>query len=135
MDESAYFVFALVGALLGYIVGDLQRELRLRGDVRKNLARAVDRGTNDVPDVKPVLVPGPHLFADSRGDLHVVPVTGTNSHRDGNSSSGGTNGRYRNGAARRRAVSRPDFRDRSDTGVRGGGVRRTAPQALVHDCG
>jgi hypothetical protein len=45
--DGSFFAFALIGSLVGYIVGDLQRELRYRREARNNLSLAVSR--SDVP--------------------------------------------------------------------------------------
>jgi hypothetical protein len=128
--ESVFFVFGLVGALAGYIVGDLQRELRWRRDARANLAQAVDRLT--VPHSVPVGV-------TDRG----TDAVGTSPNGNGDSDGGPLRslGSIRDGQARRRAVSRPDFRDRPGVGLPVGPPRVTnAPSVgrrrfVDYDCG
>lgn len=47
MMDGSFFALGLIGALLGYIVGDFQREARYRREARANLARANDRSNPD----------------------------------------------------------------------------------------
>lgn len=129
MGDSAYFVLGLLGALVGYIVGDFQRELRFRRDARANLARAVERlpGVDRDPD------PDPDAYEYVRSGFDNVPVS--RSHGDGNPDGGPV--RSLDGQARRRAVSRPDHRVGADPALPRRGGRRATPQAVGvgYDCG
>lgn len=109
MDDSAYFVFGLLGLFAGYVVGDVQREYRWRGDAKRLRALAVE--------------PLP-------GDGHPYP----NPYANGD---GGGDGSNRNGQARRLAVHGDNHRTRSAARVRGGDLRQSAPASLMagHDCG
>lgn len=46
MMDGSFFAFALIGALVGYIVGDFQRERRYRRQARANLALANKRAND-----------------------------------------------------------------------------------------
>lgn len=119
--ESIFFVCGLVGALAGYIVGDFQRELRWRRDARENLRLAVDR----LPVSLPVSVEHSGAVADSDSD----------SDRD--SGAGRSLGSIRDGQARRRAVSRPNYGAGADPGVRGrrSGGSNAQAVGVGYDCG
>jgi hypothetical protein len=66
MMDGSFFAFALIGSLVGYIVGDLQRELRYRRDARNNLALAVSR-TNSNSDGDGDSLTGSHSDSNGHG--------------------------------------------------------------------
>lgn len=89
MMDGSFFAFALIGALVGYIVGDFQRERRYRVEARNRASLAV---TNRVRNSRYVgTVAAPIAGSDSNG------------HADGPAWALGS---VRDGAARRRAVHR-----------------------------
>lgn len=116
--DGSYFAFGLLG-LLGYIVGDFQRQRRYTRDARSNLAlanqRAIDR-RNSRANVNR----NGGTFANSRGDLFAFSDGDdrTDSEHDGDDDGKFYLDQYRQ--AGRRAISRPDYRPRVGSHVAGG---------------
>lgn len=113
MMDGSFFAFALIGALVGYIVGDFQRERRYRREAR-------DRAS----------LPVANRLRNSRYlGTGAAPISGA----DGN---GDTDGpawalrSVRDGAARRRAV-RGDNHGASPRGDAPGGGSHRADAAPV----
>ena len=105
---DAFFIAALVGSLAGYIVGDAQREIRVRRDARNSLALANGR-----------------LDRVSKP----VPVLGTKPDSDDDRNDGSL-GTVR-GETGRRAIPRPDIRARPGRYVSGSGPRGIDAQAMM----
>lgn len=102
MDYS-FFALGLIGAFAGYIIGDFQRQSRYRRDARANLAlanqRAMERAAQRAA----------HHNRDRRTNTDDGASPGTDDGNDGGTNSGAYYiDRARSGAARRRAISRPD---------------------------
>lgn len=78
--DGSFFAFAVLG-LLGYIVGDIQREFRYRREARANLAVAVDRLGLDESDTD--------RHGNGNGNGQPVAYRNGNSDSDFNRSPGG----------------------------------------------
>lgn len=116
--DGSFFAFGVLGAFLGYILGDFQRQLRYRRDARANLAlanqRAADRANQRANRARG------NVYADSRGNLHSIAAADD----DGDGATFALD-RVRNRETGRRAIPRNNDGPRPGNHVAGGDFRST----------
>jgi hypothetical protein len=117
--DYSFFALGLVGALVGYIVGDFQRQSRYRRDARANLALANQRAADRA-----------NQRANRARNLGTVADSGTNGHGDDDGGTFALN-RVRHGQARRRAIPRDHNGTRSGAHAAGSDPRGTNETPLA----
>jgi hypothetical protein len=66
--DGSFFAFAILGAFVGYIVGDFQRERRYRREARANLALSVSRSNDRAAQRAAAARTVPGSNGDDNGD-------------------------------------------------------------------
>lgn len=122
--DGSFFAFGVLGAFLGYILGDFQRQSRYRRDARANLALANERAAARA-NQRANRARG-NVYADSRGDLH--SITGADDDGDG---AAFALDRVRNGETGRRAIPRTEHRPRAGSHVAGSDFRSTVSTPVM----
>lgn len=119
--DGSFFAFGVLGAFLGYILGDFQRQSRYRRDARANLALANERAAARANQRA-------NRARNINGGTFAGTDVGTNPDDDGNGAAFALN-RVRNGETGRRAIPRADYRPRVGSHAAGGdsGVKHETP--------